>query len=133
MSNTELGIYIMTTKVTKPFRWPSIQHDLALAREVASCRPQKTMDWEAIAHQLSSDFGTEDKPVELKARGCRERMDRLLLKYQQEDNQCLKRYIIYLPNMCVRNIQCLQKLLLKADFQIFSWEWEGVGGWWVQK
>jgi hypothetical protein len=43
---------------TKPVRWPSIQHDLALAREVESCRPQKPMDWDAIAHRLSSHFGS---------------------------------------------------------------------------
>lgn len=86
----------MTT--TKPFRWSGIQHDLALAREVASNRPQKPMDWDAIAQRLSGYFSTEDKPVELKARGCRERMDRLLLKYKQEDNQSLKRYKEFLPS-----------------------------------
>lgn len=36
-----------------PFRWPSIQQDLALAEEVAARKPEKTSDWDAAALALS--------------------------------------------------------------------------------
>ena len=55
---------------TKPFRWSSINSDLALAREVSNCRPQKPVDWEDVAHRLSSYFGSDEKPVKLTGRGC---------------------------------------------------------------
>ncbi|CAB3986879.1 Hypothetical predicted protein [Paramuricea clavata] len=74
-----------------PFRWPSTENDIALAREVAASRPEKPNDWDGIATRLSEHFSTDGKPVELKARGCRERMDRLLSKYKQEDAKSLKR------------------------------------------
>ncbi|CAB4023790.1 Hypothetical predicted protein [Paramuricea clavata] len=74
-----------------PFRWPSIENDIALAREVAASRPEKPNDWDKIGTRLSEHFSTDGKPVELKARGCRERMDRLLSKYKQEDAKSLKR------------------------------------------
>ena len=80
---------------TKPFRWSSINSDLALAREVSNCRPQKPVDWEDVAHRLSSYFGSDEKPVKLTGRGCRERIDRILSKYKEEDNRSLKRYSIY--------------------------------------
>jgi hypothetical protein len=68
-----------------PFRWPSIENDIALAREVAASRPEKSNDWDEIATRLSEHFSIDGKYVDLKARGCRERMDRLLSKYKQED------------------------------------------------
>ena len=76
-----------------PFRWPSIQQDLALAREVAARKPEKTSDWNAVALAPSQAFSTDEKVVTLKARGCREKMERLLLKYRTEDAKGLKRYI----------------------------------------
>ena len=56
-----------------PFRWQDTPHDIALAREVAANRPQKSQDWEAIADALSKDFSNEDRKVELNGRaktGC---------------------------------------------------------------
>ena len=73
------------------FRWPELKHDLALAREVISCRPSKLQDWDKIATKLSEVFSSEDKPVELKGRGCRDRTDRLLDKFKAEDSKSLKR------------------------------------------
>ena len=73
------------------FRWPEVKHDIALAKEVASTRPSKPSDWERIAGALSSTFSNEGKTIELKGRGCRERMDRLLEKYRVEDSKSLKR------------------------------------------
>ena len=73
------------------FRWPELRNDVALAREVASARPTKSADWEKIAGSLSAQFSTEEKPVELKGRGCRERLERLLDKYKSEDSKALKR------------------------------------------
>ena len=74
-----------------PFRWPDPLYDIALAREVAAKRPQKPQDWDAIAEVLSKDFSTEDKPVELKARACKDRMNLLITKYKEEDARSLKR------------------------------------------
>ena len=70
-----------------PFCWPSIQQDLALAREVAARKPEKKKpsDWDAVALAQSQAFSTDEKVVTLKARDCRERMERLLLKYCTED------------------------------------------------
>ena len=77
-----------------PFRWPSIQQDLALAREVAARKPgKKPSDWDAVALAPSQAFSTDEKVVTLKARGWRERMERLVLKYCTEDAKGLKRSI----------------------------------------
>ena len=74
------------------FRWPELQHDLSLAKEVTSRRPSKPADWEVIAETLSADFSIKDKPPEeLKGRGCRERLERLLDKFKAEDSKSLKR------------------------------------------
>ena len=73
------------------FWWPELSHDVALAKEVVSHRPSKAQDWEAIAQTLSTSFSTANKPVELKGRGCRERMERLLEKFHAEDTKSLKR------------------------------------------
>ena len=67
------------------FRWPELSNDLALAKEVMSLRPEKPCDWDAIATKLSALFSTDEKPVILKRRGCRERMDLLLKKIKDED------------------------------------------------
>lgn len=73
------------------FRWPELQHDISLAREVAGSRPSKPSDWETIAGTLSVAFSTEEKAVELKGRGCRERLERLLEKFKSDDSKSLKR------------------------------------------
>ena len=73
------------------FRWPELLNDVALAREVASTRPAKSADWEKIAGTLSAQFSTEEKPVDLKGRGCRERLERLLEKFKSEESKALKR------------------------------------------
>ena len=50
------------------------------------------MDWDEIAAKLSEAFSTaKGKLVELKGRGCRERMDRLLQKFKAEEAKSLKR------------------------------------------
>lgn len=74
-----------------PFRWPETRHDLALAKEVAQYMPGKPQEWDDIAKRLSEVFSTEVKQVELKGRGCRERMDRILDRYKEEDAKALKR------------------------------------------
>ena len=73
------------------FRWPELYHDLALATEVASKRPQKPVDWESVALALNKVFSTSEKPVFLKGRGCRERMDLLIRKYKTDDAKSLKK------------------------------------------
>lgn len=75
-----------------PFCWPRIENEIALAREVASSRPEKPTDGDEIATRLSEHFSTEGKSVDLLARGCREGMDRLLSKYKQEGEKSLKMY-----------------------------------------
>ena len=75
------------------FCWPEVQHDVFLAREVAAKRPTKPSEWETIADVLSTTFTTSSKRVQLKGRGCKERMERLLAKFRSDDTQALKRYI----------------------------------------
>ena len=47
-----------------PFRWPNVQNDLALAKEVATRKPDAHTDWEQIASILSQAFSTTEKNVE---------------------------------------------------------------------
>lgn len=76
---------------TKAFRWPENKHDIALATEVAAFSPVKPKDWETLAARLSKMFTTESTNVELKGRGCRERLERLIDKFKAEDAKALKR------------------------------------------
>lgn len=62
-----------------PFRLPERRYDLALPKDVAQYMPEKPQDWEDIAKRLSDAFSTEAKQEELKGRGCRERMNRVLI------------------------------------------------------
>ena len=75
------------------FRWPSLYNDISLAKEVISLRPEKTSDWETIATKLSAIFSSEEMPILLKGRACRDRLDLLLKKYRDEDSKALKRYV----------------------------------------
>ena len=75
------------------FRWPLLYHDLCLAKDVISSRPEKACDWEAIATKLSTLFSTDDKPISIKGRACRERLDLLLKKFREEDCKALKRFV----------------------------------------
>ena len=72
------------------FRW-DLKNDIALASEVATHRPLKPVGWDEIACTLNTSFSTDDKPVGLKGRGCKERLDLLLKKYKAEDTKALKR------------------------------------------
>lgn len=74
-----------------PFRWPETCHDLALAKEVAPYIPEKPQEWEDIAKRLSEAFSTEAKQMELKGKGCRERMERILDRYKEENAKALRR------------------------------------------
>lgn len=74
-----------------PFCWLETRRDLALAKEVAQYMPEKPQEWEDAAKRLSEAFSTEAKQVELKGRGCRGRMDRILDRYEEENAQALKR------------------------------------------
>lgn len=75
------------------FRWPELKHDIYLAREVVGRRPSKVSEWDAIAKVLSASFATPAKPVHLKGRGCRERLERLVEKFRAHDSQSLKRLV----------------------------------------
>ena len=72
------------------FRY-DLRHDLALANEVAVMRPSKLPEWESVATKLSIQFSTDEKPVQLKRRGCRERLELLLKKYQEDGKKALKK------------------------------------------
>ena len=63
-----------------PFRWPKVEYDIALCKEVIDRPPAKAEDWEDIAVSLSSLFSTENNQVQLKGRGCREGSDLLVKK-----------------------------------------------------
>lgn len=82
-----------------PFRWPSIDKDIKLAVDVAANRPKKPGEWEAIATRLSTVFSSEEKKVELKGRGCKNRMELLLTKYKAEDTRNLKRFANAMPKL----------------------------------
>ena len=54
-----------------PFRWPVMQNDIDLVKEVVANNPEKPCDWDAIAVGLQSLFSrTVGKPVEIKGRSC---------------------------------------------------------------
>lgn len=77
-----------------PFRWPEVRHDIALAKEVVQNAPEKPTDWEKIAETLSNLFTSWTKThqsIEIKGRGCRERMDRLVDKHKENEAKALKR------------------------------------------
>ena len=67
-----------------PFRWPNVSYDILLCKEVLAQRPWSPVEWESVAETLSEIFSTE-------GRGCRERVDRLLIKYNEEDKKNLKK------------------------------------------
>jgi hypothetical protein len=54
--------------------------------------------WEAIATRLNTVFSSEEKTVELKGRGCKNRMELLLAKYKAEDARNLKRFAKYVKH-----------------------------------
>ncbi|XP_015753499.1 PREDICTED: UPF0329 protein ECU05_1680/ECU11_0050-like isoform X2 [Acropora digitifera] len=74
-----------------PFRWPSTSNGVMVATEAAARRPKCTADWEEIAQRLSTEFSTENRAVKLTGRACRERLDRLIAKYVEEDKKALKK------------------------------------------
>ena len=73
-----------------PFRWPESRHELASAKEVAQHMPEKPHELDDLAKRLSEAFSTKTKQVELKGRGCREKMERILEKYKS-DTKTLQR------------------------------------------
>ena len=78
------------------FRWPLLFHDISLAKEVVSARPEKLSEWDLIAADLSAAFTKQDgwKAVSLKGRGCKDRLDLLIKKYRDDDSKALRRYVI---------------------------------------
>lgn len=102
-----------------PFRWPSIDKDIKLAVEVAANRPEKPAEWEAIASRLSMAFSSEEKTVELKGRGCKDRMGLLLAKYKAEDARNLKRFANVVPK-CLERCVLFYKQEKKTVFQCLS-------------
>ena len=74
-----------------PFRRPKVENDIALLKEIVARRPSKADEWEDIAEFLSSLFSTDNNPVVLKGRGCRERSELLMKKFKSEERKALKR------------------------------------------
>ena len=75
-----------------PFRWPEMKHDLALVKEVAKTWPEKPTDWDKLAEGLSTLFSSwSHHDMDIKGRGCRERMDRILSKHKHDDAKALKK------------------------------------------
>ena len=74
-----------------PFRWPKVENDIALCKEIIARRPTKADDWEEIAEFLSSLLTTENNQIQLKGRGCRERSELLVKKFKSEERKALKR------------------------------------------
>lgn len=59
--------------------------------EIVARLPSKADEWKDIAEFLSSLFSTENNPVVLKGRGCRERSELLIKKFKSEEHKALKR------------------------------------------
>ena len=75
-----------------PFRWPTTSNDIMLATEVAERKLKSPADWETIAGILSQAFSSDDKQVDLTGRACRERLERLINKFKEEDKKSLKKW-----------------------------------------
>ena len=67
-----------------PFRWLEMKHELALAKELAKYFPEQPHEWDEVAKTLSKALSTNNKQVEVKERGCREKMDRILEKFKSD-------------------------------------------------
>lgn len=75
-----------------PFRWPNVEHDIALCKEIVARRPAKADEWEDVAMYLSSLFSNiSGGTVQLKGRGCRERGELLVKKHKADERKALKR------------------------------------------
>ena len=88
--NVSVSVILVLVAHDACFRW-EVNHNIAVASEVVSKRPQKPANWIDLVEVLSKSFSTEDKPVQLKGRGCKERMDLLIKKYKDDDKKSLKR------------------------------------------
>ena len=58
-----------------------------LAKEVAGNRPDIAADWDNV----STAFSMDGEKIEITGRSCRERMKRLLAKYNKDDKKSLKK------------------------------------------
>ena len=74
-----------------PFRWPKVEHDLALVKEFTELRPSKPEEWDRLVKRLSAVFNSE---VQLSGRGCREHLDLLIKKHKANEKKALKRYAL---------------------------------------
>ena len=63
------------------FRWPKVEHDLALVKEYTESRPSKPDELDEVAKRLSVVFQSE-----VKGRGCREHLD-LLIKNKRSGTE----------------------------------------------
>ena len=63
---------------------------MAFVKEVAQDSPKKPDEWEAVDKRLGKAFSTDSYTVELKGKGCREKMNQILTKYKEEDVKGLK-------------------------------------------
>ena len=75
-----------------PFRW-SLSQDIALCEEVRKTRPEKSLQWQKIADRINDAFSTEENMVDVRGRGCKERLTLLVRKYKDEDRKSLKRSV----------------------------------------
>ena len=74
-----------------PFRWPKVEHDIALCKEIIAVRPKRPEEWESVASSLSVVFSTDEIPVCLRGRACREHLDLLIKKFKADEKAALKR------------------------------------------
>ena len=75
-----------------PFRW-SLPQDIALCEEVRNTRPDRLEQWQTIADRLNKAFSTEEFEMDVRGRGCRERLNLLVRKYREEDRKSLRRSV----------------------------------------
>ena len=53
--------------------------------------PEKPKEWDEVAKILSKAFSTDDKQVEVKGRGCREKMDRILTSSHKSSEELMSK------------------------------------------
>ena len=67
-----------------------MKHELAVAKEVAKYFPEKPQEWDEVANILSKVFSTDDKQVEVKEGGCREKINKKLEKYKSQEAKAVE-------------------------------------------
>lgn len=98
------------------FRW-ELHQDIALCIETCKIRPRRPIEWLKIAEILNDLFSSDSKPVLLKGRGCKERIQLLLKKYDEEDKRALKRCVCPCSSLFIHVSVCKCSVMCMWPFR----------------